>query len=438
MLHALNRFLTSRRTAITLIVVLLALTSLGYVLPQQGTDGLGPNRFDLPTSLLTLSSAAGLDRMWSSPLYLGTLGACLIALLAALLQSGRTAWKRTFQPVVGAGSRGALHTHMPAEETASLLRARGYRPMPPAGTTSRFMKHPWGLWGGFILHLGLVVSVAFALIVLSTESWAIIGLVEGETLEPGGEWSNSEPGPFSDHIVLPETLRLDKVTPTYWDNDELRQITSDLTFIAPDGTEYPLQIAVNHSKVRNGVRFYQDQRFGRSFFLEVTDGEELRRERVEMEWAWSTEEPVYFDLELGPDRRLQLKYYADVERASLTGEPELWARYAEGDERSAEAVLPVDIPIQVGPLVVELKLVRSWANIIVMRDHGVPVLFAGFFLVFIGSALIYLTVPREAFVSTEDGTTTVHLRAIRFPDMYAEEIDTIAESLLSREDQPDD
>jgi hypothetical protein len=434
MLRALERLLTSGRTAITLIVVLLTLTSLGYILPQRTASGALSSRFDLPSPLLTASQWLGFDRMFSSPVYLGMLVVCLIALLAALRCSARSAWQRTVHPVVGAGSLGVLHTAVAAADAAAILRRAGYHRWTPVGSSERYVRDPWGLWGGFVLHLGLVVTVAMAIVVLSTESWAIIGLAEGEVLEPGEPWSNSEPGPLASDIVLRETLRLDRVTPEFWDTGAVRQISSDLTFLNPDGGEAHFTIAVNGSRVRHGVRFYQEQVVGHAFLLEIDEGGggAPRRERVDMVWPVATDEPAYHDLDLGGGDRLQLKYYTDSARASMTGRPQLWGRYARGEVRGESVILPVDAPVEVGPLTVELKMVLAWTNIIAVRDHGVPLLFAGFFLIFVGSTLIYLTVPREVFVTSDADGCTIQMRALRFPRMCSEEFGRIADSLGAR------
>ncbi|MDP2400424.1 MAG: cytochrome c biogenesis protein ResB, partial [Actinomycetota bacterium] len=284
MLHRLNAFLIARRTAVTLIAVLLVLMALGYILPQQTVTGPGPNRLGVPGPVLALSAAIGFDRMWSSAVFLGTLGACLISLTAALAHSARLAWRRSTAPIIGAGSLGSQHVSLQSEVVASHLRASGYRPVRPVDGAARFIRHPWGLWGGFVLHLGLVITTAAAIVVLATETWAIVGLAEGEVHTSGSPWSAEEPARFADPIVLSEDLRLDSVTPEYWDNNELRQVTSDITFIAPDGSEVPVTVSVNGSRVFRGVRFFQDQQFGRAFFIEIERDGEVLRERVEMNW----------------------------------------------------------------------------------------------------------------------------------------------------------
>jgi hypothetical protein len=422
----MNAFLIARRTAVTLIVVLLVLMALGYVLPQQTVTGPGPNRLGMPESVLAISAAIGFDRMWSSAVFLGTLGACLVSLTAALIHSARLAWRRSTAPVVGAGSLGAQHVAARPDVVATHLRASGYRATRPVDGTARFIRHPWGLWGGFVLHLGLVITTAAAIVVLSTETWAIVGLAESEAHASGSPWSAEEPARFAGPIVLPEDLRLDTVTVEYWDNHDLRQVTSDLTFISPDSSEVPITVSVNGSRVFRGVRFFQDQQFGRAFFIEIERDGELLRERVEMSWPIRPAEPVYFDLTLDDGATLQLKHYADASHESMTGEPELWGRWTQDGVSTESVVLPQGAPVQVGPALVELKFHRIWTNIILVRDHGIPVLFGGFFLVFIGSGLIYLTVPREAFVAPEtDGGSKIWLRAARFPEMYAEEFDSL-------------
>lgn len=437
MLGRISGLLISRRTAVTLIVVLLVLTALGYAIPQQGPSGLGPNRLGLPEWALGAAGAVGFDRMFSSPAYLATLGATLISLLAALVQSARLAWRRTMKPAPGAGSLGAMHVPADMQRVERTLRSGGFwRMRAPTGVT-RYTKHPWGYWGGFVLHLGLVVSIGAAIVVLSSQTWAIVGLTEGESRVPGEPWPNQEFGSLGTPLVLDKEMRLESVTPVFWDTHELKQITSELFLVEPGATPVSLTISVNRSRVFDGIRFYQDQQFGQAFFLEIKRAGASTRERVEMNWPFLPGEPSYFDLDFSDGTQLQLKYYADSSHERMVGEPELWGRFTRQGVSSESVLIEQGVPTNVGPLEVVLEFHRPWTAIILVRDHGVSALFAGFFLIFIGSGLVYLTVPREALISPDsEGGVILRLRAARFQDMYAEEFQSMLRDLgATREDR---
>jgi hypothetical protein len=424
------RALLSRRVAVALIFVLMSLVALGYVIPRQGTARA--ERFALESpELASLLATLGLDDIFGSAVFAVVLALVLIAATAAMVHQARIVWRRTFRHAVPR-SEATFITDRPPAEVAAALRSHRYL---PAGTVlghGRYLRQPWGLWGGLLLHVGLVVALGAGVLVIGTERRAVADLAVGEVLEPEGMWLYEAGGRLSSPLVLDAPLALESVDPTFWPNDEPRQISSVLVFFE-DAVEETVTIEVNRPVRRDGLVYYQDQAVGHTFLLEVAQDGVVDRVRVDVPWPPDRATPSYADVALESGGVLQLRSSVDDSAAGMTGAPAVVVRHALGEERSAAGTLTVGVPIVVGPVSVTLADTLQWSRIIVVRNHGIGVLFAGFFMIFFGSALIYMTAPREVYVDGSGADTVVIWRAFRFRESVIEEYETLRQELQGRE-----
>ncbi|MDZ4167523.1 MAG: cytochrome c biogenesis protein ResB [Coriobacteriia bacterium] len=413
-----------------LIFVLMSLVALGYVIPRQGTARAGRLALESP-ELASLLATLGLDDIFGSAVFAVVLALVLVAAAAAMVHQARIVWRRTFRHAVPR-SQTTFTTDRPPAEVVAAVRSHRYL---FAGTVlghGHYLRQPWGLWGGLLLHVGLVVALGAGVLVIGTERRAVADLAVGEVLEPQGMWLYEAGGRLSSPLVLDAPLALESTDPTFWPNDELRQILSVLV-IFEDAAEETVTIEVNRPVRRGGLVYYQDQAVGHTFLLEVARDGVAERIRADVPWPPDRATSSHADVALETGAVLQLRSSLDDSAVSMIGVPAVVVRHALGEERSEVATLTVGVPVMVGPVSVTLVDTLRWTRIIVVRNHGIGVLFAGFFMIFFGSVLIYMTAPREVYVAGSETETVVIWRAFRFRESVIEEYETLRQELQGRE-----
>ncbi len=149
--------------------------------------------------------------------------------------------------------------------------------------------------GGTVLHIGLVLALVFSAAVLLGVSQGIYVALEGETLPAGSAPVTLVRGPLAPPFVLPEAMTLLRVSPSWWDDGTLRQLSSELSLGSP---ARPVSLAVNGSRTISGVRYFQDQRFGPAYLLTLTgpDGS-VQKRRVDLPQP-DAGAPTYLDVQV--------------------------------------------------------------------------------------------------------------------------------------------
>jgi len=122
-----------------------------------------------------------------------------------------------------------------------------------------------------LLHLGLVAIIASSLVLLLTQKRGLLHLVEEEVQKPGKPWTVEDNGLLSDRFVLPDAIRLDKVNFEFWNSDDLKSLSSDITIIDPRGNSKQYKPGINKIITYKGTRIYQSNTLGHAFFVELID-----------------------------------------------------------------------------------------------------------------------------------------------------------------------
>lgn len=422
-MHALKRFLLSRRTVLTLIVLLLGAVVIGYLFPQRFLTApaeLEGWRLAHP-QLARLSRFAALDHVYTSPWFALLLGCFLAVLTVSTGEQFRLAWQKTWHgglagdPVAVAAGEAAV---------VAALRAKGFRRLGTASGGVRFVKHPGGYWGGFLLHLGIVVSIGASLVILLTEQRGVLHLVEGESSPPGAPWYQEERGLLAASLLLPETVRLDRVAAEYWPNDDLKQLTTAFSFVDRGGRTTPVTMGINRPARFRGLRLFQGKSYGRAFYLEFRDpGGGWHGELLLLEQPENRTKAAYGTFLLGwSPFGLKAKYYADVaRRGPESDQPLLVVRLLDGERVVGELPLTVGGSGPLGPYTVTLARSARWGGLIFIRSHGMVGIFCGFFLICLGGGLSYFFPPREILLQGGGAGCRLSWRGTRFAAMYRDE-----------------
>jgi hypothetical protein len=456
-MNKLKRFLLSRSFVITLIVLILGAILLAYVFPQRFTTSqyeLEQWKYTNPFWSQWLDRL-GLDHVYTTPWFAILLMVFLISIMFSTYGQIKLAIKKTFGKAAVAGEWN-MGTSSPEDEVVKAIKKAGYIQTGKDSAMLRFIKHPWGYWGNVFLHIGINIVIGASLLITITESRGLLHLVEGETYLPGNPWVVGEAGMLANRFVLPVTVRLDRVATEFWETDDVKNVSTAVTFTDTKGAFTKHDLGINRAVNYSGLRIYQGSRFGDAFFVEITNGEgRLFRSILQIEHPRKKDQAGYgnFFIE-GVPYMLKAKYYADAEKKSIqTADPLLLMRFvlreqsiadvslknhkkglldmkiAEKENVIDEVALKIGEVKRFGPYNVRLVRVTPWSSIIFVRSAGMPGIFTGFLIIIAGVSLTYFTPPREVIAIREEQDMRLSWRASKFESFYEDEFKKISEVL---------
>ena len=428
----MKRFLLSRTTILTLFAFILSVIVLSYFVPQRmGVPSFALRKWrEAHGPLLPAVDLLGLHHIFTTPWFAVLLAFFLISLSLSTYQQYRLAKDRTFR-VLPFPDEGWVTLPGTAAEPAVILRKFGYVRIGSQGEVSRHVKHPWGYWGNFLLHVGIVLVVASSLIILVTQHRGVLNLERGETVYPGTPWAAEENGLLAGKFVLPAAVRLESHDPVFWDNGETKLIESTVAFLSPGRAEERATIGINQPAWLGGVKIYQSHRFGSDFYAEFTDSGGKKVVLIlPLPIPPRLDQAGYGDFQFNVmSYQVKAKYYADAARKDMmSGNPLLVLRLYDRAELLGELPLRIGESGVLGNYRVQLVKVVPWNGLIFVSMSGMPGIFFGFFVVVCGCFLNYFAVPREVWLR-EGPQAAVFWRAARFHEFYRDEHDELVAAL---------
>jgi hypothetical protein len=425
-----QRFFLDRWTVLALIVLLLLAVALAAFVPQ---------RADVPPEALTawrrqhvawwvaMVDLGALDHVYTSPWFLALLLLLLASLLLSLAVQGETAWRRTFGP--GAATTGnGVPIQVAEPRLDAILRHHGFYRLSADGGGGRFVKHPWGLWGNVLLHLGFVVVICASLFLVATQQYGMLQLYEREIHRPAGQWLAREQGVLAEPMTLSFAVGLEQVVPTFWPNGELRQLASRIRIYDGRKGGVARALAINQPLRMQGERIYQGGEHGTAFFVlfRGPGGQvwpavfQVRQPAAPAPYAYGN-----FSVE-GLPLLVKVKYRAGTWRAGGdSAVPRLAVRLYDGKTLLGETWLGNGESGGIGPYTLSVVHVARWSTLLFSRARGMGWVFFGFLLIVVGAGLDYFCPPRECLVRKADGGALLYWRATRFPAFFAEEFDRL-------------
>ncbi len=442
-----KRFLTSRRTVLFLMLFLFFSVLLSLVVPQ---------RFSVPPAELAQWQQAhrawlplveffGLHRLFTAPWFAALLLIFLLSLAIATHGQFTMARRKTFSMVgavfsstaEGGPGDGSVELSLSGQEIKKILTRQGYLRVGQEQGKMRYVKHPWGFWGLFFLHLGMFIAVASSLVVATTEKRGSLRLVEGEIHSPGSPWQFEQRGLLARPFVMSQALRLERVMPEFWPQGGIKNIQSEVVFIAANGQPTRRTIAITPILNYQGLRIHQEYSFGNAFYLVFID--RAGRESgviLDIDNPMEREQASYrnFDFEEIP-YQLKAKYFADAEKKTLVSDnPLLVLRLVD-----PEGIILGELALQkggsgrLGPYRVHLVGVKRWAGFTFLDSTGVAGVFFAFFIIVLGVGLNYFTIPREFYCEKRDSGFRLVWKGSRCRQQFMEEYQMIVKRLKGRE-----
>lgn len=434
-MHRLKRLFLSRKTVLILILLILFSVLLAYIIPQRFysiPENIEKWQQSNP-SLAPFVIRFGLDHVYTTPWFAALLFIFLITLSISAFQQIKVSFKKTFSGVMPSG--GNEFKKVDEVKVSTAIKEEGYLRMAGGPDWQKFVKYPWGYWGNVFLHLGIIITIASSLLIVLTEKRGLIYIYEREVHMPADKWTAKENGMLSENFVLPYAVRLEIVKTEFWDTDELKQLTSVLSFISEQGRSEQRTVAINQVMNYRGLNIYQQNRFGSAFFVEIADDKGFVNNSIlQIESPQQRDKAGYGNFMIeGVPNLLKAKYFADAEKRSIdSNNPLLTLRLADKEKIIGEVSLKKGESGKLGPYTVRLADVLKWSGIIFADTTGMPGIFIGFFIIIIGSSIIYFMPPREIYLRRSDGGLFLLFRAGRFEDLHKEEFERISKGSEGR------
>lgn len=407
-----ERVLLSRRAALGVISVAASAILLSMLVSQAAAPASGGQG--------GFAGRPGLDQAVMTWWFLAVVAVAGLQLTLVTLRLAARDIRRLRR------DRGPASTEpFPVEDMSGLshaLNRHGYLPLRRCEELSRWVRHPWGYLGPVALHAGMLLALLALLVSGSTRTTGVLSLAEGESRMAGERLGAASVGPLGAQPVLEETITLTALETTYWDTGEPRSIEGTYT-LGEGRRARAFSVVVNGPVSIDGVRYFQEQRVGYAFFVTLERLGEVEQRRLHLPQPEDATTASYLDTPLPNGDMLRAKLLVD-ETANAT--PVLTLRLVRGGETVGETALSGAGTGMLGDTHVSIDFVRRWATVTLERSHGLGVLFASFFVIFLGAALIYLTPPRElTVVQGADGSLTAHWYAARFGTILGRERDDL-------------
>jgi len=229
-------------------------------------------------------------------------------------------------------------------------------------------------------------------------------------------------------MTYPAAVRLERLAPAFWDNDQLQSLTADVSLFGEQERADRLTLKVFEGKSFRGQMFYLSPKFGTAFFLQLYSGDAPPFGAIlAIDRPQRRDKAGYGQLDLPGGRfRLKAKYFADADkRGMISTNPLLVLRLYEGESLLQETELLRGKSGSLGPYLVRLDDVRGMAELLAVGGFGVSGIYCGFAVIFFGAVLVYCATPREVVLWRTDGGATASWRSARFRELYRGEEERI-------------
>lgn len=410
-MQSLTRFLRNPRIIVGELGLLTVVFVLSTIVPSAGEEGAASGRLEAGSAPLfaRVSSALGLDHLFTSPVFLTLVVLALLSLAVVLKEQLTRAWRLWTGASRVAGASGAPYR-----------REEVFPGEFPAGAFPREVRirGAAGVWGSPLFHLGILLIVAAGILRALFGADAVVDLMAGETLLPrSDQFGRQWPGLLARPFAFPVVVRLEELHVTRYPSGEARWVEGTLRLGEGAGSE-AVPIAINGPVSRELHTLYLRAIGGAAALVEVrrASGKEqhailLRESGRGSEGAALLEDGTLLRATSSGGGIGRIPERIDF-RAVRDG-----ALAAVGQLARNEAMALPD-----GTLVAVAEIV-PWAQFSARRDVAAPVVYIGFLFVCAGGLLMMAVVRVESGSTLErvpEGVKlTVWLRPQRFAPLFA-------------------
>ncbi|MHC4252333.1 MAG: cytochrome c biogenesis protein ResB [Planctomycetota bacterium] len=361
------RTLRSRKLAVVLISLLVALCVLGTVVPQLGEGSYGEWRRDSPR-IAAFVRYLGLDEIYTSAPFIALVAVLALSTLACALSRLR-----------GSGA------------------PRGQRGLGPL----LLSRHR--LAGSFVFHVGIVVTLVGGTVSALTRSEDQVTVTEGKAVpvaRRGRPLAERPPtGPEGHEFFL---VRLDKFHQVLDTRGGLPDYSSDVTVVERGLERKKATVRVNEPFSYRGITFYQGTHgFSPWFMFAQRESGKLFKAFVPLETDLDSDPARYLGSFAVPGTRyvVDMEFFPNAvyeEGALRSKSPEPKNPAASITVRRGEEVVFSGPVARARPVEIEkgvalgLGTPRYWSELTVVKDSGVGLVFVGSWIAVAGLCLRFL------------------------------------------------
>lgn len=439
----LVKTLSSLQFGIVILITIALVAVIGTLIPQGRPFEFYSENYN--RIIFSVVSIFRFDRTYSSPLFIGLLGLFGINLILCSVIKFPRLLLSIFRPNIIADRKTVqakqIHVELQAhsmEEVRRTFSGSGFQLR--VIDENHLFGEKWkiGYLGATIVHVSLLVLLAGGVVSLLTGVRGHIKLEKGET-------ASALVLPDGSEIPLGFSVRLDEFNVSFYESHPGRpkSYTSSVTVTDGNGTVSNKDIQVNHPLMLNGFNIYQSS-YGLSE-QEMQASAENDTARVEISLKGAPEGmPPITTVDMVKGGEFLVPGFGDSIKVVLT---ELFR-----DFRSANSSVNIDSPaveldirvndesrwhifafrnfpglnmpvyddIDLAFAMIDLKVNadtsghsgdRDYYTVLgVVRDKGVPVMFAGAFLMMAGLFISFYVRPKRLWVLEENGT--IHIGAV--------------------------
>ncbi|MBL0311285.1 MAG: cytochrome c biogenesis protein ResB [Holophagaceae bacterium] len=413
MLQRLKRFFRAPATIVGVLGFITLAGIVGASLPQAGSaSAVDLEQLRSHGRLATLLvDRLGLDHVFQTPAFLLGLGLATVSLcivVAEQIRRLRTGWR--LQPT-------EAHFRVAPFQTEFLRPARD-----PAVPRVRVrVRGRQGLAGSPLFHVGLLMVIAAATLRALFGVSAAVDLLERETLPATVEaWGAQWPGPLAKPFKLDAPLTLERVEMARYPSGGMKDLAVQFQL---EGSE-SLKLGINQELRTSRGRLYVNSELGPAALLEWSNGHgPLHREALLLR----QEAPGVFSAHAGQG----LVLHARTTLSEAEPRPSvLELRVTEGPAlRFVGRLSPGDTAVLPGGGSVHLVHLPFWARLHGDHDPGLWLVYAGFLLGLLGSALTYTVIRVDERVSiTPEGDqerVAIAMKPHRFAPLFKERFERL-------------
>jgi len=358
----------------------------------------------------------GLYAIFSSWWFLTALAVFAVALAIATVRLTRASWRAWRSP--GRAPRTLLQGASAGPIVDRAKRA-GFRVRTEAPGRYVLDRRGFGVWASSVLHIGMLLSLVWAALLLGTTTGAIADFSLGEVREPGMQYYAVEDATDPPELGVP--WRFDGMDVTTWSSGVPKEVSATLSFY--DGAAWiERTTSVNHPlRIKGHTIYTQPGEFGDAALLRIIDADGAEH-LIRMDFYFIEDgQPTYTDAPYAiGDVSIEGRWDPNGVR-----DPKPLGLRQAGDSAAEPVTLAPGDTAKVAGLTVEFVDTAEWARFIVQRSPSVLPLFLGFAIIGLGSLMLYAWIPRELVLEETDGGVRYSWHAARMSRAYVSERDAI-------------
>ncbi len=423
---SLMSLIRSKKTAVFLIIFITIASTLGMLIPQSTPTPDKYNAWAANYPLIApLLETLDLNNVYFSWWFLLLNSLFLLNLSTCTWDQALKAWRlwqrRSTELPSARHSLNIDSTKLSRANLENGLSRKGFKIIQNNQESTIFEKNPLAIWASLIVHLGLIIIVLGGLISVGFKMTGYLMVMEGEIRqELAEEYEVLNEAPFYNLIGhLGYGIGLDKQQRILKSSGKLDYIQSTLTIYEGNKTIYQQTIENGKPLIYNGLGlYYYNAGFVPLVTITNAEGRTIYQGFLFMETVKNPSGTIYqrknFKI---PETTLtlNLQFFPNLVRQAnqisngkdALGNAGIKVSVDNDGQQIGQGVLTQGTKLEFAGNSLTFGEVRSWTGLEIIYDPGANVLFAGFWMTALGTALLYLCSYHKLQISYRNETIDI-------------------------------